>query len=149
VSSEYATGQLRATVAWTAVKVVAAAPFAALGFAIHIVPFEIIKRLARRPTNEGIKATVKLLGCFASFTLVYAALGVVVARAFGAWYGLLVALAAPLCGYATVRVAERAQRIGGLVGGYRAFRENRPALARLLDHRSKVVEAARRLLETA
>jgi hypothetical protein len=27
------------------------------------------------PRNEGIKATVKLLGCFASLTLVYTALG--------------------------------------------------------------------------
>jgi glycerol-3-phosphate O-acyltransferase/dihydroxyacetone phosphate acyltransferase len=146
VAAPFPKGQLRATLAWTALKVVTAAPLAALGLAIHLVPFQIIKVLARRPTNEGIRATVKLLGCFALFTLVYAALGFIIGRAFGAWYGLAASLAAPLCGYATVRLAERAQRIGGLVEGYRAVRRHRTDMESLLDQRAKVVEAARHLL---
>jgi hypothetical protein len=89
---------------------------------------------------------VKLLGCFASFSLVYATLGFFVGRAFGAWAGLLVALAAPLCGYATVRLAERAQRIGGLLEGYRAMRGHRVDLQSILAHRSMVVDAAATLL---
>jgi glycerol-3-phosphate O-acyltransferase / dihydroxyacetone phosphate acyltransferase len=142
VAAHYPRGPLRATVAWTALKILVAAPFAALGLAIHIVPFQIIKALARRPTNEGIKATVKLLGCFAAFALVYAALGFVVGRAFGAWAGLGVALGAPLCGYATVRLAERAQRVGGLLEGYRALRDHRADLEGVLRHRSSLVDAA-------
>jgi hypothetical protein len=116
--------------------------------AIHIVPFQIVKQLAKLPRNEGIKATVKLLGCFASFSLVYAALGFFVGRAFGAWEGLLVALAAPLCGYATVRLAERAQRIGGLLEGYRAIRGHRVDLESILAHRSTVIDAAAKILAT-
>ena len=97
-------------------------PSPSSGVAVHIIPFQIIKQIAKLPSNEGIKATVKLLGCFASFTLVYAALGFFVGRAYGAWLGLLAALAAPLCGYVSVRLAERVQRIGGLLEGYRIVR---------------------------
>jgi glycerol-3-phosphate O-acyltransferase/dihydroxyacetone phosphate acyltransferase len=146
VAAKYPSGPLRATVVWTALKILVAAPFAALGLAIHIVPFQIIKALATRPPNEGIKATVKLLGCFAAFTLVYAALGFVVGRAFGAWAGLLVAVASPFCGYATVRLAERAQRVGGLLEGYRALRDHRADLEGVLRRRSLLVDAARQVL---
>jgi glycerol-3-phosphate O-acyltransferase/dihydroxyacetone phosphate acyltransferase len=146
VAAKYPRGPLRATLALTILKILVAAPFAALGVAIHIVPFQIVKQLAKRPRNEGIKATVKLLGCFASFVLVYAALGFFAGRAFGAWAGLVVALAAPLCGYATVRLAERAQRIGGLLEGYRAIRGHRGDLESILAHRSTVVDAAAELL---
>ena len=34
---------------------------------VHVVPFQIMKQVGKRPTNEGIKATVKLLGCFVLF----------------------------------------------------------------------------------
>jgi glycerol-3-phosphate O-acyltransferase / dihydroxyacetone phosphate acyltransferase len=141
-------GALRATVAWTVLKILAAAPFAALGLATHIIPFQIMKALARRPTNEGIKATVKLLGCFAAFTLVYAVIGFVVGRAFGAWAGLAAALGAPLCGYATVRLAERAQRVGGLLEGYRALKDRRVDLEGVLRRRSQLVDAAQQVLAT-
>jgi glycerol-3-phosphate O-acyltransferase / dihydroxyacetone phosphate acyltransferase len=146
VAAEYPRGPLRATVARTTLKILFAAPFAVLGVAIHIVPFQIVKQLAKRPRNEGIKATVKLLGCVASFSFVYAALGFFAGRSFGAGAGLLVALAAPLCGYATVRLAERAQRIGGLLEGYRALRGHRVDLESILAHRSSVVDAAAKLL---
>jgi glycerol-3-phosphate O-acyltransferase / dihydroxyacetone phosphate acyltransferase len=148
VAAKYPSGPLRATLARTTLKILVAAPFAALGVAIHIVPFQIVKQLAKRPRNEGIKATVKLLGCFASFVLVYAALGFLAGRAYGAWAGLVVALAAPLCGYATVRLAERAQRVGGLVEGYRALRGHRVDLESILALRSTVVGAAAKLLAT-
>jgi glycerol-3-phosphate O-acyltransferase/dihydroxyacetone phosphate acyltransferase len=146
VAAKYPRGPLRATLARTTLKIVVTAPFAALGVAIHIVPFQLVKQLAKRPRNEGIKATVKLLGCFASFVLVYAALGFVAGQAFGAWAGAVVALGAPLCGYATVRLAERAQRIGGLLEGYRAIRGHGGELERVLAHRSTVVDAAAKLL---
>jgi glycerol-3-phosphate O-acyltransferase/dihydroxyacetone phosphate acyltransferase len=148
VATKYPRGPLRATLARTTLKILVAAPFAALGVAIHIVPFQIVKQLATRPRNEGIKATVKLLGCFASFSLVYAALGFFAGRAYGAWAGLSVALAAPLCGYATVRLAERAQRVGGLLEGYRALRGHRVDLESILADRSTVLDTAAKLLAT-
>ena len=65
--------RLHAAVVWSALKVAAAVPPAAVGLAVHLVPFQIMKQVAKRPTNEGIKATVKLLGCLVLFTLTYAA----------------------------------------------------------------------------
>lgn len=46
-----------------------------------------MKRVGAVPTNESIKATVKLLGCFVLFTLVYVVLGVVVGETWGPWAG--------------------------------------------------------------
>jgi glycerol-3-phosphate O-acyltransferase/dihydroxyacetone phosphate acyltransferase len=149
VVARYPWSRRRATLAWAVVKILAAVPFAAAGLAVHIVPFQIMKRLATRPANEGIKATVKLLGCFTLFTVVYAALGFVVGRHYGAWDGLVVAVASPLCGYVTVRVAERVKRIGGLVEGYRIIRDHRADWTHLLNQRALVVEAAQTVLRSA
>jgi 1-acyl-sn-glycerol-3-phosphate acyltransferase len=146
VAADYRVGQVRASFTWALLKIVVALPFALVGVVVHIVPFQIMKQVAKMPTNEGIKATVKLLGCFASFTLVYAALGFFVGRAAGAWLGLLAAVGAPLCGYVTVRVAERAQKVGGLVEGYTFVRARGTDLQSVLAHRSQVVDAARAVL---
>jgi hypothetical protein len=92
---------------------------------------------------------VKLLGCFALFTLIYAALGVVAGRAFGAWVGLAVAVASPMCGYATVRMAERIIRIGGVLEGSRTMTARKAVLATVVAHRNDVVQAACAVLEVA
>jgi hypothetical protein len=149
VSARYSRAGLRGSLAWSMVKVLAALPFAAIGAAVHVIPFEIIKQLAKLPRNEGIKATVKLLGCFASFTVVYAALGFFVGRAYGAPPGLAASVAAPWCGYVAVRLAERVKRIGGVLAGYRIVREQRGALEAVLAHRAAVVDSARAALGTA
>jgi hypothetical protein len=146
VAAKYGQGKLRGAVLWSVLKVVVALPLAAIGVVVHVVPYQIIKQLAKRPANEGMKATVKLLGCFALFTVVYVALGIVVGRAVGPWAGLLVAVAAPLCGYVTVRVAERVKRIGGLVEGYRTVKDRKVVLATVFAHRTAVVDAARAVL---
>jgi glycerol-3-phosphate O-acyltransferase / dihydroxyacetone phosphate acyltransferase len=146
LASDYRPGEVRISLLWAILKVLATLPFAIVGVVVHIVPFQIMKRIARLPANEGIKATVKLLGCFASFTVVYAALGFFVGRAFGAWAGALSAVGAPLCGYATVRLAERVQRIGGLLEGYRALRERRADVPTVRAERSAIVDQVQSLL---
>jgi hypothetical protein len=146
VAARYSRGRLRAALVWSALRVVVALPLAAIGYVVHVVPYEIMKQLAKKPTNEGIKATVKLLGCFALFTLVYAALGFFVGRALGPWAGLAAALTAPMCGYVTVRVAERVKRIGGLVEGYRTVTARQAVLTTVFAHRAAVVDAARAVL---
>ena len=73
--------RVRLTVAWSALKIVVALPFAAIGALVHVIPFQIMKQVGKRPANEGIKATVKLLGCFVLFAATYALLGVLVGRA--------------------------------------------------------------------
>jgi 1-acyl-sn-glycerol-3-phosphate acyltransferase len=142
VAARYPRGRLRRTLVWSILKVAAAVPFAAIGFVVHVIPFQLMKRVARMPSNEGIRATVKLLGCFVLFAIVYAVLGVLAGRAAGPWVGAAVAVAAPLCGYLTVRLAERVQRIGGLVEGYRTVKDRRDVLATVVAHRAAVVGAA-------
>jgi len=123
LAASYTRGRrLRLLFVWSLLKVVVGAPFALVGAVVHFVPYEIIKYLAKKPANEGIKATVKLLGCFASFSLLYAGLGVAAALTVGTWAGLVVGLGSPLCGYATVRFSERLKRLGGALAGYRAAR---------------------------
>ena len=132
--------RVRLSVLWSALKVLLALPFAAVGALVHLIPFQLVKQVAKRPTNEGMKATVKLLGCFVLFVLTYAALGALAGRAVGAWAGFVVAVAAPLCGYVAVRLIERVKRIGGVVEGYRALRLRHDVLATALTHRAAVVQ---------
>ncbi len=66
-----------------------------------------------------MRATVKLLGCLFSFTAVYVVLGVSIGEAFGAPFGALAAVGAPVCGYLAVRMTERLRRMGGAIEGFR------------------------------
>ena len=147
VAAEYPSGRLRWSIAWSLLRVVVAVPFAVIGVIVHIVPFQIVKVLAKRPLNEGMKATVKLLGCFASFIVVYVALGVIVGRRYGAWAGFAVAVGSPLCGYVAVRLGERVKRIGGLVEGYRTLRGRNAVLCSVYAHRRMVAAAALVVME--
>jgi 1-acyl-sn-glycerol-3-phosphate acyltransferase len=144
VGAAYPRARLRRTLAWSLVKVVCALPVAAVGVIVHVVPFQIVKRLSSRPVNEGIRATVKLLGCTVLFAAVYIALGVVVGHFFGPWAGVTAAVLAPLCGYTAVRLDERAKRIGGIIEGYRTVTRRRGGtLDTVLADRRRVVDAAR------
>ena len=146
VSARY--GRLRRALAWSCVKVVAALPFALLGFAVHLIPFRIVKQVATRASNEGMKATVKLLGCTALFALTYAAVGYLVSVIAGAWLGLGAAVTSALCGYAAVRLAERVQRIDGLLDGSRTMRDRGDVIGTVMCHRDDLVRAARMALAT-
>ena len=118
VAASYSSGRLRRMFLWAMAKVVVAAPFAAIGAVVHVVPYQIMKRVGTLPTNEGVKATVKLLGCFASFTLLYIALGVVFGTQFGPRAGIAAFVAAPACGYVAVLFSERVKRVGAPWQGF-------------------------------
>jgi len=133
-------------VMWSALELLAALPFAAIGALVHVIPFQIMKQIGKRPANEGIRATVKLLGCLVLFAATYAVVGVLVGRAYGVWAGLGAAVAAPLCGFLTVRLVERVRRCGGVVEGYRIIRAHRNILGPVLAHRAAVVRDARSIL---
>ena len=146
VVAQYSRRRLRLALMWSILKVVVALPFAAIGVVVHVLPFQVIKQVAKKPTNEGIKATVKLLGCFASFVTVYALVGLVVGRVYGPWAGFIAALAAPLCGYVAVRLIERVSRIGGVMDGYRTVKVRRDVLDSVLAHRQTVLTDAGNVL---
>jgi 1-acyl-sn-glycerol-3-phosphate acyltransferase len=141
--------RLRATIAWSLVKVVVWAPFAAAGLVIHLVLYEIVKRLARLPKNEGVKSTVKVLGCFLLFLVEYVVLAVLAWAHWGLLAGIGVFVACPLLGYATVRYAERLYRIGGLLKAFRILRSRGPIVASVHAHRERVRELAAALISGA
>jgi glycerol-3-phosphate O-acyltransferase / dihydroxyacetone phosphate acyltransferase len=140
LAANYRGRRLGLLMVWSVARIILGAPFALVGAVVHAIPYQIIKRMARVPRNEGMKATVKLLGCFGAFSLLYAGLGILAAANFGPIAGLVVGLGAPLCGYVTVRFSERAKRLGGAVAGYRAAR--RASLSTVLQHRRDVVARA-------
>jgi 1-acyl-sn-glycerol-3-phosphate acyltransferase len=134
--------RIRRLLVWSLARVVGAAPFAAAGAIVHAVPYGLVRRLSGLPRNEGMRATVKLLGCTFSFTAVYVALGVTIGRAYGAPAGLLAAVGAPVCGYLTVRMAERVRRMGGALEVLALTRHPGTLRGSLLADRAAVVAAA-------
>jgi glycerol-3-phosphate O-acyltransferase / dihydroxyacetone phosphate acyltransferase len=131
---------------WPMAKVAVATPVALVGIVIHIVPYEVVRRIARIPANDGMRATVKLLGCLAGFTTVYSLIARAVGKRFGRPLGALAFAVGPASGYVTVHFFERLQRIGGVVEATRLARERRTSLASLRSSRAAVVEAAAELL---
>ena len=114
------------------------APLAAIGAVIHFVPYQIMKQVGKRP-SEGMRATVKLLGCTALFTAVYSAIGIRAGRRRGLLAGLAGFLLGPLSGYVTVRWAERMDRLGGLAQARAVMAERGDLLGDLAARRAEVV----------
>jgi hypothetical protein len=106
----------------------------------------MVKRLARIPDNDGMRATVKLLGCLAGFTTVYGVIARVVGKRLGRPMGALAFALGPASGYVTVHFLERLQQIGGVVEATRLARSRRAMLTSLLASRAAVVETAAALL---
>jgi hypothetical protein len=141
VAAGYPSVRYRAAVAWSIVKVLVALPLALVGTVVHAVPYQVVKRLARLPRNEGIRATVKLLGNMALLTLLWLALALLAWARWGGWAALAVAVVAPVSGYTTVRFAERLHRVGGVVHGYRVVRARRLVLPSVLASRADLARA--------
>jgi 1-acyl-sn-glycerol-3-phosphate acyltransferase len=85
---------------------VAAAPIALVGAAVHFVPYQIVKRAARLPKGESIRSSVKLLGCTALFVTEWLGLGIFVWRRRGPLAAAVATAACPITGYVAVRFAE-------------------------------------------
>ncbi len=146
VAAEYGSGRLRWDLVVALARLLVALPPALAGAVIHVVPYQMVKQASRIPDNQGVRATVKLVGSLFLFTTVYVVLGVVVGTSFGAGVGLAVAVGAPVCGYLTVGLAERLQRVGKAVAGYRSAHHGGADLASLRARRAVVVGAASALI---
>ncbi len=136
----------RRALAWSLVKLGAAVPPGLVGVAVHAVPYQIMKRLAKLPRDESIKSTVKLVGCFFLFSIEYLVIAEVVRRKRG-WLAAAIAfVAALLSGYASLRLSERAKSVGGLMEGASIVRSRGAVLPAVLAHRAEVVQRARVLV---
>jgi hypothetical protein len=143
VAADYGSGRLRWDLARAGARVVVALPFAVVGMAVHAVPYGVVKVAGSVPGNVGVRATVKVLGSFFLYAATYVGVGLVVGSVFGAGFGVVAAVAAPLCGYVAVRLVERLHRIGGARAGYRLARHGGPMAALLRSRRAAVIDAAR------
>ncbi len=143
VTARYGRSYHRA-LAWSLFTVAVAVPPGVVGAVVHAVPYQIMKRVARLPRDESITSTVKVVGCFFLFTIEYLVLAEVVRRRFGGWAAAGAFLAAPLSGYAALRLAERAEAVGGWMEGARIVRARRVVLPTVLAHRADLVRRARR-----
>jgi len=142
VAASYRSGHLPWLAAASFARVVVALPLAAVGALVHLLPYELVKLLARLPRNEGVRSTVKILGCLLTFSATYALVGITTGRRFGPVAGILAALAAPICGFVAVRVSERMRRTGRALHGARFARERGQLASSVRADRAAVVEAA-------
>ncbi len=94
-----------------------AAPVALVGAAVHAVPYQIVKQLARMPRSESIKSTVELLGSTLLFTVEWVALAMIAWRTRGRLAGAAALAAGPLSGYVAVRFAESLRDSSALAAG--------------------------------
>jgi hypothetical protein len=136
----------RAALGWSLFKVAVALPPGLVGVAVHVLPYQVMKRVGKLPRNESIKSTIKLLGCFALFSIDYLVIAEVVRRKQGLVAAASAFVAAPLSGYAALRLSERAKSAGGLMEGARIVRTRRTVLPTVLRHRADVVRRARELV---
>jgi glycerol-3-phosphate O-acyltransferase / dihydroxyacetone phosphate acyltransferase len=147
VAADYGSTRLRWKLVRSLVAVAVALPVAVVGAVVHAVPYGLVKLAGKVPRNIGVRATVKVLGSFFLYALTYAAVGVAVAGKWGADWGLVAALAAPMCGYVTLRMVERIHRMGGAIAGYRAVRAGGTVAELLRFQRASVITAAETVLD--
>ncbi len=143
LTADVTPGRLRATVAWSIVRFVASAPIAAAGYLVHVVPYELMRQVSKRPRNEGVRSTVKVLGCMVLFPVVWSVLAVLAGSRWGWPWGLAVFAACPLAGYTTVRFVERVYRVGGLLRAWRTLRERGSTIDSVKANRARVVDLTR------
>ena len=146
VAAPLTRGQMRRSLVWSALKIVITAPIALVGAVVHLVPYQIMKRVGRLPRNEGIRSTVKLLGCAVLFAVEWIVLAVIAGVAWGTGAGLAVLVGCPLSGYVAVRFVERVRDAGGLARAGRALRSRRDALDAVQADRADLVARARALV---
>ena len=127
-------------------ETVAASPLVVVGVAVHVVPYQVVKRLAARPENTGMRATVKLLGCTAGFAAAYAGLGFAVGRRRGPGAGLAASTLGPVSGLVTLRVAERLAGLGGAAAAAAVLRADGGLLATVRADRARLLERTAALL---
>jgi glycerol-3-phosphate O-acyltransferase/dihydroxyacetone phosphate acyltransferase len=149
VTARYRTIGFRLALLRSSVAVIIGAPLAIVGALIHMVPFGLVKAASLIPNNEGMRATVKVVGSFFTYAATYVVVGLVTGARFGAPWGLLCAIGAPVSGYVAVLTIERARRIGRALAGRRTMARLGHGAASVLANRRMVCEAAAPVLSSS
>jgi glycerol-3-phosphate O-acyltransferase/dihydroxyacetone phosphate acyltransferase len=90
-------------------------PLAIAGTIVHWPLYRLIGFLARKLSRreDELVATIKLIGGFVLFPLLWLAIAFVVFRAFGARWSLIALIAAPLSAFAALRFSEELDQFIG------------------------------------
>ena len=112
-------------------------PFALIGWVIHYPAYRLIGALAAKFTkgHDDVLSTAKVLGAMLLFPVSWVAAGAVVGRLAGPIAGVLLFLAAPLLGYATLSFAERWSRFSQAARAFGLFLLGRGRYLRLVATR--------------
>jgi hypothetical protein len=113
-------------------------PLAVAGTIVHWPLYRLIGFLSRKLARgeDELVATIKLIGGFVLFPLLWLAIAFVVWRALGARWSLISLVAAPLSAFAALRFSEeldqfigRARAVeGAMRGSVRSLEERRAAI---------------------
>jgi glycerol-3-phosphate O-acyltransferase/dihydroxyacetone phosphate acyltransferase len=147
VAADYGTDHLWLTLLGRSVVTgLAALPFAVVGAAIHLVPYGLVKAASLVPDNEGIRATVKVIGSLFLYVATYVIVGMTVGRHFGLACGILAGAGAPVCGYVAVRFVEQTGRVRAAFTGRRTMARLGATRPSVLAERHSVCDAASSVL---
>lgn len=117
-----------------------AGPLALPGLVIHYPVYRLIGVLARRVAGESqdVVATAKGLGALLLLPLAWLAVGAAVGAGLGWPWGVAAALAAPLTGWAALRLVERLDHVLGATRALALWLLGRERFLRLLVERRRL-----------
>jgi len=122
-------------------------PAALAGTLLNLVPFYLIRLIARSARDGDQQATLKVFPGLVIYPLAWLAEAWAGARYGGGWLGLAVLLAAPLAGYAAIRFHERRERFAREARAYLLLRTRRRIGEELRARREEVYAAVAGLVD--
>jgi 1-acyl-sn-glycerol-3-phosphate acyltransferase len=141
--------RMRQRIGLSMTKVIGLAPFAAVGAAIDLLPYGVVRVVAGRPMPRISRANATLLLSLVVFPLTWLLWGIC-GRRLGVkhpWRWAL--LAGPLCGQATVIWWEQLRDLRAARVAWHRTRSQADLLADVLAHRQAVVDAVTVATEVA
>ncbi len=103
---------LAQAIGWLVFRLAIFIPLALPGLLLHLPAYWLVDRTAHYLTREhpDARATVKVVGAALFYPLTWLLIGLLVGRTAGLEFGVVAALAAPLSGFAAIKLAERSDR---------------------------------------
>lgn len=148
VVSRYPLGPALSFAVQTLLRILVAAPVAAVGALANAAPYLAVRAVAARVGDEPNQvATYKLYPALVAYPLTWAAEGALAAWGLGAAAGLATALVAPLAGFVALRFLERGETLWRETRAFLLLRRRRRIAAELGQRRLAVERGMAALVE--
>jgi hypothetical protein len=125
---------------WSTIKVLVVLPFAALGVAVNLLPFLIVRAVSRAAWAPVTKGTVRFLVALVVFPATW-----ILVTLFDPWEGfgpgVAVVVSSALFGFAAVYAAERIIAAFSAWRYWRVLQDRRALLEGVRSHRAELVAA--------